>query len=157
MKRIANLVDLENFCKMSIWLQESALIQPITSPLKFLEIEGQNGSVRGKGDTRLWEGGPHCNPGSEGVARTLCLTRWVGMCLSIMGYLSGSSRFLKELFAMFQRYCRLIVNFIKRSPQRCEILKNPRNLDEMWRAKLSGEDPKYRSPSLKRRLYRRRC
>ena len=34
-QRIANLVDLAKRCKMSIWLQKSALIQPRTSPLKF--------------------------------------------------------------------------------------------------------------------------
>ena len=35
MQRIRNLVDLEKRCKMSIWLQNFALIQPRTSPLKF--------------------------------------------------------------------------------------------------------------------------
>ena len=35
MQRIGNLVDLEKRCKMSIWLQNFALIQPRTSPLKF--------------------------------------------------------------------------------------------------------------------------
>ena len=34
-QRIGNLVDLEKRCKMSIWLQNFALIQPRTSPLKF--------------------------------------------------------------------------------------------------------------------------
>ena len=34
-QRFANLVDLEKCCKMSIWLQKSALIQPRTSPPKF--------------------------------------------------------------------------------------------------------------------------
>ena len=34
-QRIANLVDLEKRCKMSIWLQKSALIQPRTSSPKF--------------------------------------------------------------------------------------------------------------------------
>ena len=34
-QRIANLLDLAKRCKMSIWLQNSALIQPRTSPLKF--------------------------------------------------------------------------------------------------------------------------
>ena len=37
-QRIANLVDLEKRCKMSIWLQKSASIQPRTSPLKFDEF-----------------------------------------------------------------------------------------------------------------------
>ena len=32
---LAHFVDLEKCCKMSIWLQKSALIQPRTSPLKF--------------------------------------------------------------------------------------------------------------------------
>ena len=35
MQRIANLVDLEKCCKMSIWTQKSASIQKRTSPLKF--------------------------------------------------------------------------------------------------------------------------
>ena len=35
MQRNVNLVDLENPCKMNIWLQKSALIQPRTSLLKF--------------------------------------------------------------------------------------------------------------------------
>ena len=34
-QRIANLADLAKRCKMSIWLQKSALIQPRTSSLKF--------------------------------------------------------------------------------------------------------------------------
>ena len=34
-QRIANLVDLEKRCKMSIWVQKSALIQPRTSFSKF--------------------------------------------------------------------------------------------------------------------------
>ena len=34
-QRIGNLVDLEKRCKMSIWLQNFASIQPRTSPLKF--------------------------------------------------------------------------------------------------------------------------
>ena len=34
-QRIANIVDLEKRCKMSIWTQKSALIQLRTSPLKF--------------------------------------------------------------------------------------------------------------------------
>ena len=33
-QRNANLVDLEKRCKMSIWLQKSASIQPRTSPYK---------------------------------------------------------------------------------------------------------------------------
>ena len=46
-QRIANLVDLEKRCKMSIWLQKSALIQPRTSPLKFAHLAGKSeyGSV----------------------------------------------------------------------------------------------------------------
>ena len=35
-QRILNLVDLEESCEMSIWLPESALIQPRTSPPKFV-------------------------------------------------------------------------------------------------------------------------
>ena len=35
-RRNDNLVDLEKRCKMSIWLQKSASIQPRTSPLKFV-------------------------------------------------------------------------------------------------------------------------
>ena len=35
MQRIGNLVDLEKRCKMSIWLQNFASIQPRTSPVKF--------------------------------------------------------------------------------------------------------------------------
>ena len=38
MQRIANLVDLEKRCKMSIWTQKSALIQLRTSPLKFDDL-----------------------------------------------------------------------------------------------------------------------
>ena len=34
-QRIGNLVDLEKRCKMSIWLQNFASIQPRTSPVKF--------------------------------------------------------------------------------------------------------------------------
>ena len=37
-QRIANIVDLEKRCKMSIWLQKSASIQPRTSPLKLAKI-----------------------------------------------------------------------------------------------------------------------
>ena len=33
--QLAHFVDLEKCCKMSIWLQKSALIQPRTSPPKF--------------------------------------------------------------------------------------------------------------------------
>ena len=33
-----NLVDLEKCCKMSIWLQRSASIQPRTSPPKFFNF-----------------------------------------------------------------------------------------------------------------------
>ena len=35
MQKNAHLVDLEKRCKMSIWLQKSASIQPRTSPIKF--------------------------------------------------------------------------------------------------------------------------
>ena len=35
LQRFANLVDLEQCCKMSIWTQKSASIQKRTSPLKF--------------------------------------------------------------------------------------------------------------------------
>ena len=35
MQRIGNLVDLEKCCKMSIWLQNFASLQPRTSPVKF--------------------------------------------------------------------------------------------------------------------------
>ena len=38
MQRIANLVDLEKRCKMSIWTQKSALIQLRTSPLKLDDL-----------------------------------------------------------------------------------------------------------------------
>ena len=34
-QKFVNLVDLEKFYKMSIWLQKSASIQPRTSPIKF--------------------------------------------------------------------------------------------------------------------------
>ena len=37
-QRCGNLVDLEKCCKMSIWTQRSALIQPRTSPPKFVFI-----------------------------------------------------------------------------------------------------------------------
>ena len=35
--QLAHFVDLEKCCKMSIWLQKSALIQPRTSRLKFAD------------------------------------------------------------------------------------------------------------------------
>ena len=38
MQRCDNLVDLEKRCKMSIWTQKSALIQPRTSLLKFDDL-----------------------------------------------------------------------------------------------------------------------
>ena len=37
-QRFVNLVDLGKCCKMSIWLQNSALIQPRTGRLKFAEL-----------------------------------------------------------------------------------------------------------------------
>ena len=37
-----NLVDLEKRCKMSIWLQNLALTQPRTSPLKFEHLAEQS-------------------------------------------------------------------------------------------------------------------
>ena len=46
-QRIANIVDLEKRCKMSIWLQKSALIQLRTSLLKFddFAVKSVKGSV----------------------------------------------------------------------------------------------------------------
>ena len=38
MQRIGNLVDLEKRCKMSIWLQTFASIQPRASPVKFYHL-----------------------------------------------------------------------------------------------------------------------
>ena len=44
-QRHVDLVDLEKYCKMRIWTQNSASIQPRTSPLKLEAREGRlNGS-----------------------------------------------------------------------------------------------------------------
>ena len=47
MQRIANLVDLEKPCKMTIWLLSWLSIQPRTSPLKFdhFVVKSENGSI----------------------------------------------------------------------------------------------------------------
>ena len=47
MQRIANLVDLEKPCKMTIWLLSWLSIQPRTSPLKFdhFVVKSEKGSI----------------------------------------------------------------------------------------------------------------
>ena len=47
-QKFVNLVDLEKYCKMSIYLPKSALIQPRTSRLK-LALRPSAGCLRGAG------------------------------------------------------------------------------------------------------------
>ena len=42
MQNYVNLVDLEKYCKMTIWTQKSALIQLRTSPRKFDDLANES-------------------------------------------------------------------------------------------------------------------
>ena len=125
MQRIANLVDLEKCCKMSIWTQKLASIQKRTSPLKVAHLaeKSENCSISNPSTKVLLAAGANKNAAQKGGATPIYAAAQEGHAAIVAALLAAGAEFRRgtigdgatPLFVAAQRGHEAVVSVLLRS------------------------------------------